>query len=160
MYNEPTLVMDRILNIMRAMKSEDRHQPFQLTTSVPGQYPEFDIVKVSDYSNGGDFDRRIDTAEGEGRSYSFMPARGWCGRGRGWEIPIDNFGNWCLCCGDWKCEESIGNIHNVNWEKLYTKWKLQTDRIKWHDKATYEAMPRLCRACLDKNPMLSKRGGI
>jgi len=34
------------------MRAEDPLQPFQITTSIPGVYPEFDIVKVSDYGGG------------------------------------------------------------------------------------------------------------
>lgn len=160
MYNEPVFMLDRIRNLMRLMKLEDRFQPFQLTTSIPGDYSEFDIVKISNYENGVKLDNRIETNEGEGKPYQDVPSRGWCGRGLGWEILIDNFGNWCLCCGDWRCEESVGSICNTDWKILYDLWEEKRVRIKWSNEETYINLPRLCRACLDKNPSLSSQGGI
>jgi len=160
MYNEPVLVLNRILSLMKKMKEEDPFQPFQLTTSIPGDYPEFDNVKISDYEGGLQLDNRIETNTGEGKPYKDMPRHGLCGRGRAWEIPIDYFGNWCLCCGDWRCEESFGNIYDNDWETLYQKWEKKRKTIQWHDEESYNALPRLCRACFDKNPSLSWKGGI
>lgn len=160
MYNEPVLVLDRVRHLMKRIKAMDRYQPFQLTTSIEGDYSDFDIVKVSDYANGAELDNRLLTCEGEGKPYSEMPKRGWCGRGLGWEIPIDNFGNWGLCCNDWRCEESIGNILQGSYLDLVKRFTKQRRRIRWHDEESYNALPRMCRACLDKNPSLSQRGGI
>lgn len=160
MYNEPVLVLDRVRSLMKVMKAEDPFQPFQLTTSIPGEYSNFDIVKVSDYASGLELDNRIETNEGEGKPYWDMSKSGWCARGKGWEIPIDNFGNWCLCCGDWRCEESVGSILNTDWEILYKLWDEKRKRIQWNDEKTYNALPRLCRTCLDKNPSLPRTGGI
>jgi hypothetical protein len=160
MYNEPALSIGRIRNLMEIIKSVDPQQPFQITTSIKGNYHDFDIVKISDYNNGAQLDDRIKTNRGEGKPYNEMPSKGWCGRGRGWEILIDNFGNWCLCCNDWRCEESVGSICNTEWDVLYDRWKLKRARIKWEDEESYKEMPRMCRSCLDKNPSLHKRGGI
>ncbi len=160
MYNEPVIELSRVRYLMKTMKMEDSNQPFQLTTSIPGEYPDFDIVKISDYEGGLQLDNRIETIEGEGKPYQDMPKRGWCGRGKGWEIPIDNFGNWCLCCGDWRCEESVGSICNMDWDILYKRWNEKRKRIQWNDEKTYNALPRMCRSCLDKNPSLSRTGGI
>ena len=160
MYNEPILVLPRIRVLKQQIKIEDPFQPFQLTTSIKGDYSDFDIVKISDYEGGAQLDNRIETNTGEGKLYSEMSERGWCGRGSGWEILIDNFGNWCLSCGDWRCEEAIGSICNTDWEILYTRWMEKRARIRWYDEGTYRALPRMCRACLDKNPTLSRQGGI
>lgn len=160
MYNEPVIDMDRISYLMAMMKLEDKFQPFQLTTSIPGEYPAFDIVKVSKYENGADLDNRIETNTGEGRPYQEMAPRGWCGRGLGWEVLIDNFGNWCLCCGDWRCEEAVGSICTEDWKTLYDRWMEKRARIRWDSEESYKALPRMCRACLDKNPSLSRTGGI
>lgn len=160
MYNEPVLSLPRVLGLMKIMKEEDNFQPFQLTTSIEGDYKDFDIVKFSDYKNGVQLDDRILTNEGEGKNYNQMPQKGWCARGLGWEIPIDNFGNWCLCCNDWRCEEAIGNIFDTDWEFLYMRYKAKKKRFRWHDSQSYYNMPRMCRACLDKNPSLTKSGGI
>lgn len=159
-YNEPVLEIDRIRNLMKLMKDEDPFQPFQITTSVLGEYPDFDIVKLSDYSTGLKMDDRIKINDGEGKLYRDMPKYGWCARGKGWEIPIDNFGNWCLCCTDWMCEESVGSILNTDWEILYQRWDEKRKTIQWNNEETYNALPRLCRCCLDKNPTLSIRGGV
>jgi hypothetical protein len=131
-----------------------------LTTSIPGNYSEFDIVNVSEYENGAQLDKRIQSAEGEGKPYSEMPPVGKCGRGLGWEIPIDNFGNWCLCCNDWRCEESFGSIMTSPWELPYARYLAKRRQIRWNDEASYNGLPRMCRACLDVNPSLSKRGGV
>ena len=160
MYNEPVLVLEKIRKLMKTMRLEDIYQPFQLTTSIKGNYTDFNIVKFSDYDGGLELDNRIQTNEGQGKPYSEMPVVGWCARGLGWEIPIDNYGNWCLCCNDWRCEESVGNIIYENWDHLYSLWKKKRTKIRWIDKISYDSLPRMCRACLDKNPSISKRGGI
>jgi len=159
MYNEPVLVIDRIRELMKIMKKEDSFQPFQMTTSIKGDYSDFDIVKISDYEHGTELDRRIETNEGEGKSYGEMPKTGLCGRGKGFELQIDYYGNWCLCCGDWTCEESVGSICNTDWDVLYNRWNKKRKAIQWHDEESYNALPRLCRSCLDKNT-LSWKGGI
>jgi hypothetical protein len=167
MYNEPTLVLDRIRNLMTRMKEEDPGQPFQITTNSTPNIPGFDIVKFSDYRestlshNGRDkLDNRIASAEGEGKPYSEVEPVGWCGRGLGWELDIDYYGNWCLCCNDWRCEESVGNIHEEEWEVLYERFKAKSERIRWHDEESYNALPRMCRSCMAVNPALRVTGGI
>jgi hypothetical protein len=159
-YNEPVLQLDRIRNLMKEIRSEDKYQPFQLTTSINGEYSDFDLVKISDYGNGHPLDNRIETSVGEGKPYEEMTKKGVCYRGRGWELPIDNFGNWGLCCGDWTCEESFGSILNTDWDILYNRWNGKRKKIWWNDKETYNILPRLCRACMDKNPTLRTQGGI
>jgi hypothetical protein len=89
-----------------------------------------------------------------------MPQKGVCGRGLGWEIPIDNFGNWCLCCNDWRCEESFGSIMVDSWEGMLDKYIAKRKTIRWNDEDSYNALPRMCRSCMSVNPELSKRGGI
>jgi hypothetical protein len=160
MYNEPVLVINRIRMLMDIMVQIVPNQAFQLTTSIPGDYSDFAIVKFSDYEHGAELDNRVATAEGVGKPYSQMPKSGACGRGLGWEIPIDNFGNWCLCCNDWRCEGSFGSIMTHNWDELLERYYSLREHIRWNDEKTYNALPRMCRACLDKNPSLSKRGGI
>ncbi len=163
MYNEPTHVLPRIRNLMRQMKMVDKFQPFQLTTNSGPNIEGFDILKDSDYDhapNDGGLDNRIASAEGEGKPYSAMPPVGRCARGLGWEVPIDNHGNWCLCCNDWRCEESVGNIFVDDWEMLYTRWKEKARTIRWTDKNTYNRLPRMCRSCMDVNPNLRTSGGV
>lgn len=159
-YNEPTYAMPRIRKLMAEMKAEDPWQPFQLTTNTRPDVPGFDIVKFSDYEGGLRLDNRMATNTGEGKPYDEMPPKGWCGRGLGWECLIDYFGNWCLCCNDWRDEEAVGSIMVDDWERLYTAWKAKAKTIQWHDEATYNALPRMCRSCLDKNPSLHKTGGV
>jgi hypothetical protein len=162
MYNEPVLELSRIRKLMLEMKKIDPLQPFQLTTSIPPPSisSEFDIFLHSDYHGGAQLDDRILTNTGEGRPYYKMPQKGHCGRGKGWEVIIDYYGNWCLCCNDWQCEELIGNIHNTSLDTLLNVWEDKRQRIMWTNKEEYEKLPRMCRACLDKNPSLAGRGGV
>jgi hypothetical protein len=159
-YNEPTLVLERIRALMSIMKSEDKFQPFQLTTNSTADIEGFDILKHSGYENGVELDNRIEIVEGEGKPYEEMPKVERCGRGMGWEIPIDYYGNWLLCCGDWRCEEAIGNIHHDSLDALYERWNAKRVKIQWHNEKEYRELPRLCRACMDKNPSLPWKGGI
>ncbi len=159
--NEPTEVLDRIHAIMDRMLAEDPHQAFQITTNdMSADVSRFDIVKKSDYELGVFHDDRILTITGEGKPYSQMPERGLCGRGKGWEIIIDYFGNWLLCCNDFQCEEAVGSINHTPWEDLYAAWKAKSALIQWSNEDEYNDLPRMCRSCLDKNPTLSHRGGV
>jgi len=160
MYNEPMFVIRRIRRLMDEMKAVDPFQPFQMTTSTRPDVQGFEIVHYSDYTNGAQLDQRILTAEGAGKPYALMPKVGMCARGRGWEIPIDYYGNWCLCCNDWRCEESVGNIHDEPFHVLQGRWMEKRYTIRWNSEKEYNELPRMCRACLDKNPTLAKRGGI
>jgi hypothetical protein len=161
-YNEPTLVLKRIRGIMARIKAFDPGQPFQLTTNTMFPIEGFDIIKRSDYAQGGKdkLDNRIASARGEGKPYAQMPPRGWCARGLGWELDIDNFGNWGLCCNDWRNEESVGNIWVDDWDALHKAFLEKSERIRWNDEASYVALPRMCRSCMDVNPELRTQGGI
>jgi len=145
---------------MERIKADDAFQPFQLTTNSRPNVDGFDIVKFSDYANGAQLDNRIATATGEGKPYHEMPSRGWCGRGLGWECLIDYYGNWNLCCNDWRCEEAVGSIMAEPFEELYQRWKTKARTIRWDTEESYRALPRMCRACLDVNPSLHKTGGV
>jgi hypothetical protein len=160
MYNEPLLVLPQMSDLIRRMRTIDPRQPFQLTTNFHTTPKGFDIINISDYAGGVQLDQRILTNEREGKSYSEMPKKGLCGRGRGWEVIIDYFGNWCLCCNDWRCEESVGNIHNTPYDVLLERWEEKRMKICWTNQQEYDALPRMCRACMDKNPTLMKREGL
>jgi hypothetical protein len=159
-YNEPTLALSRIRRLMQQMRQVDHGQPFQITTNSRPDVEGFDIVAFTDYAGGAQLDNRIATATGEGLPYADMPPIGRCGRGLAWEVLIDFWGNWNLCCNDWRCEEAVGNIQKDDWEEMYVRWKEKGRTIQWNNKTQYQALPRMCRACLDKNPSLSKRGGV
>lgn len=162
--NEPTLSLDRIRPIMARMKRTDHFQAFQITTYRNDlDLSDFDMVKRSNYDLGVFHDERFQTSEGEGKTYADLPKdlkRGLCGRGLGWELLIDNWGNWCLCCNDFRCEEMIGNINCEDWDTLFEKWDAKRKTIQWNNEAEYNALPRMCRSCLDKNPSLHIRGGV
>lgn len=160
MYNEPALEIEHIRRLMEKMRKIDRMQAFQLTTHLPGDYRDFDIVNINNYSKGSYLDNRIKSADGTGLPYSEMPKTGRCGRGLGWEIPIDYYGNWCLCCNDWRCEESFGSIMHSSFLSLLSRYIEKRKTIRWYDEESYYNLPRMCRSCLDVNPHLSKRGGI
>jgi hypothetical protein len=69
-------------------------------------------------------------------------------------------GEWHLCCADWTCEESVGSICIDDWDALYYRWKEKARRIKWSNEGEYNALPRLCRSCLDINPSLHFREDV
>jgi hypothetical protein len=158
-YNEPTLSMPRIRRLMERIKAVDPYQPFQLFSNDPAApFAEFDLIKLTDYSLNKDLDDRIASAWGEGQRHPHQPT-GYCGRGWGWEMPIDVYGNWCLCCNDWRCEESVGNIKTDDWDELLRRFYAKSSQIKWKDQASWDALPRMCRACMDVNFSLHRTGG-
>jgi len=164
-YNEPSLVIDQINEIIRRVRAIDPWQPFQIVTNNPTmEFPNFDLVKRSLYNGDGisrdcndtygGLDNRIASIRGEGKPYSKMTKHGRCIRGCGFAIEIDYYGNWNLCCNDWRCEESCGNIHEDDWEALYLRWKGKS-HTKWTCEEEYNKLPRLCRACMDVVPSIS-----
>ncbi|MFH1009229.1 MAG: hypothetical protein V1800_17270, partial [Candidatus Latescibacterota bacterium] len=170
-YNEPTLVLDRIHKIMERMRAIDPWQPFQIVTNrQDGAFPAFDIVKRSQYGDDPvkrscddgvtQLDNRIASAYGEGKPYDQAPQTGRCARGLGWEVTIDHWGNWCLCCNDWRCEESVGSIANESWDELFLRWKEKSRLIEWKNREEYERLPRMCRSCIDVNPGLHITRGM
>ena len=170
-YNEPTLALARIYNIMNRMRALDTWQPFQLVTNRrDGEFWGFDIIKRSLYGTDpakrncddgvAQLDNRIASARGEGKPYDLAPPSGRCARGLGWEVTIDYYGNWCLCCNDWRSEESIGAIDAEDWEELFLKWKIKSRLIEWSNREEYERLPRMCRSCIDVNPGLHITRGM
>jgi hypothetical protein len=169
-YNEPSLVIVRIHALLQRMRALDPFLPAQLVTNKDNfQSSAFDIIKRSRYSEGGarlcddrrpQFDNRLSTAYGEGKPYSQMAPFGRCVRGLGWEIMIDHYANWCLCCNDFRCEEAFGNLWLDDWDELYRIGEAKAKTIRWTNEAEYCALPRMCRSCLDLNPSLHLREDI
>lgn len=162
-YNEPTLVIDRIYGLMDVIKACDPDQPFRLLTNkppTPEMKERFDLIKFTNYAKDPPMDERRKTVSGEGKPYSQVQRAGWCGRGFGWEVLIDNHGNWNLCCNDWRCEESVGNIFKDDWVRLLQKFESKARALRWDDEESYLRLPRLCRACMDFTPALHRSGGI
>lgn len=160
LYNEPTLALGRITALMTQMQAEVPSQRFHLWTNHRSavRLNAFTHVQLTDYAvvRPSDLDNRRASVTGEGRPYAeARKASGACGRGAGWEVIIDHHGNWLLCCNDWRCEESVGNIFVDAWPALLA-WYQDKARIAWHDRESYEALPRLCRACMDVNPKLHR----
>lgn len=150
-YNEPTLVIDRIRYLMRRMKKVDPIQPFQLITNSKIAIHGFDLYKYTNYPDK-QLDDRILSAKGEGHSYEDMVkinrSTGWCRRGFGWEMIIDYHGNLMLCCNDWRCEESVGNIFTHNWSQLLERFITKSKSIRWENEEEYYNLPRMCRSCM------------
>jgi hypothetical protein len=170
-YNEPSLVINRIHGLLRRMRKIDPGLPSQLVTNDDNfQSDEFEIIKRSRYGEGGtrlcddrrpQFDNRLLAAlQGEGKPYTRMAPFGRCVRGMGWEIIIDYYGNWVMCCADFSCENSFGNIWKDDWEGIYQIACAQYSAIRWTNEIEYYKLPRLCRACLSVNPSLHIREDI
>jgi hypothetical protein len=167
-YNEPTLALDRIVKLLHKMREMDPGLPAQIVTNNDNfESDEFEIIKKSRYDNSGgrecddrrpSFDNRLAAAiGGEGKPYSQIGKMGRCVRGMGWELLVDQFSNWCNCCADFSCELAFGNLWIDDWEDLFEKASAQYQKIRWTNEQEYNALPRLCRACLDVNPSLHIR---
>lgn len=170
-YGEPTLAIDQIRDLMRRIREVDPRQPFQLVTNRedhPEFEAEFDIVKRSRYralirlclDGKPEMDNRTLATTGEGRPYSEAWPQGHCLRGLGWELIVDFYGNVAMCCADFSNECSSGSICIDNWDEIYDRWKARSRTIRWSNEAEYNALPRLCRACLDVNPSLHFREDV
>lgn len=158
LYNEPTLVLDRIRGLQSRIQQIVPDQHFHLWTNSPMKLVGFHHVQHTNYADvrPDDLDNRRASTSGEGRAYLEMQPEGRCGRSFGWEVIIDNHGNWLLCCNDWRCEEATGNILiDRDWEFLLEKFRGKAE-IVWHDADSYAALPRMCRSCMDVNPNLSR----
>ena len=161
-YNEPTLYLDRCYRLMTILKQLDKGQPFRLLTNkepTEEMLDKFDLVRFTDYTKEDRMDNRLTTIRGSGKPYYQVDDVGWCTRGYGWEMPIDFHGNWNLCCSDFRCEESMGNIFIDDWDTLLKKYIEKVQSLRWKDESSYNAMPRLCRACIDTNFYLHRSGG-
>lgn len=159
LYNEPTLAITRIRALQKRMQDIAPSQRFHLWTNAPKAvgFKGFDHIQLTDYREVRPevLDNRRASVVGEGKPYALVTPSGSCGRGVGWELIIDHHGNWLLCCNDWRCEESVGNIFTADWSTLLARYE-EKARITWNDEASYKALPRLCRACLDVNPKLHR----
>lgn len=160
LYNEPTLQqsrIERLITRIRAMHPEQRTHLWTNNVRTKERGVEsINHIQLTDYRNvrPEDLDNRMASVTGEGRPYQDMSPSGFCGRQFGWELVIDAFGNWNLCCNDWRCEESCGNIMaDQDWDAMLNRFKLRA-QIAWTDAASYAALPRLCRACMDQNSSL------
>jgi hypothetical protein len=155
-YNEPSLAWEHISDLMRQMRMIDPVQPFQIVTNnLTMDFPGVDIVTRSYYAQEPlPLDNRVQAIYGEGLPYEQAYSWGQCARGQGWEIVIDYYGNWLLCCNDWRNEESFGCIYDSDLELLFKAWKAKGSTIKWWDKDTWDGLPRMCRSCISTNPKL------
>lgn len=158
LYNEPTLVIDRIISLMKKMQKLEPSQRFHLWTNNHQKFEDFNHVQLTNYNKvrPDELDDRRKSAQGEGRGYLVAEPQGYCIRGSlAWELIIDFFGNWLLCCSDWRCENSVGNIFKDSWNELLEKYRLKA-HIEWKDKESFGSLPRMCRACITENPGLHK----
>ena len=159
LYNEPTAELARIRRLLTAMRGEVPSQRTHLWTNSPGAVglPEFDHVQLTDYRvvRPEELDNRRASTRGEGAAYDKVAKSGSCGRGFGWEIIVDFHANWLLCCNDWRCEQAIGNLVGSVWDLLLEKYEREA-QIKWDSRKSYEALPRMCRSCIEVNPNLHR----
>lgn len=158
LYNEPTLVLERIRALQLAMHNIVPDQHFHIWTNSPVRLVGFHHVQHTNYAvvRPDDLDNRRASTSGEGRPYADMQPSGRCGRSFGWEVIIDYHGNWLLCCNDWRCEESSGNILiGEPWCDILARFTAKSE-IAWSDAQSYAALPRMCRSCMDVNPNLSR----
>jgi hypothetical protein len=147
LYNEPTHAIDDIRKCMSVMRSRHPGQKFLLITNSNKPLEDVDQVLRTQYGSGGGLqllDDRMKVESGDG-AYT---GPGCCRRGLGFEVAIDYYGNWCLCCNDWQNELSPGNIHHEDNECIYRKWKDAMRIYHWQNEGEFNALPRWCRRCL------------
>lgn len=159
LYNEPSLAIDAIRTCMAAMRSRHPGQRFLIITNSNKPFDDADQVLRTQYGKDGGLhllDDRMKAESGDGN----YQGPGCCHRGLGFEVVIDHYGNWCLCCNDWQNELSLGNIHTDDADSLYLKWKVSMRLYRWTDESQFNALPRWCRRCLsvcdlsDVSPLL------
>lgn len=147
LYNEPTLAIAEIRHCMARMRTRCPDQKFMVITNSSMALEDVDQVLRSGYGKDGGLhllDRRLEVECGEGPYHG----PGCCLRGQGFEVVVDYYGNWCLCCNDWQNEISIGNIHREDWDHLHGKWKGVAKRYRWTNEREFAGLPRWCRRCL------------
>ena len=161
-YSEPTLQITRVYHLMNRIKKFDVGQPFRLITNrkpTEEMLERFDLVRWTRYDRGAGLDDRIFAVTQEPKLYEEVAKVGWCGRKFGWEVWIDYWGNWPLCCGDWRCDESVGNIWEDDWDGMLERFEKKGRGLTWDSLESYNALPRLCRNCVSWNPGLYMSGG-
>lgn len=163
LYNEPAAENERIQKLVAWMRQLQPDQRTHLWTGKRGaaQLPGYDHVELTDYAivRPDDLDNRRMTIFGNG-NYDRVPSHGVCTRSFPYEIILDYHCNWILCCNDWRAEESVGNIAAIEgWDTLLDVYE-QKARIHWSDKNSYEALPRMCRSCVELNPTLHRSGRV
>lgn len=157
LYNEPSKENARIQGLMATMRAEAPNQTFHLWTNNHTQFEGYDFIKLTDYRvvRPSDLDDRRRTTKGEGDWHTVRARepRGGCSRAENWEFIVDNRGNVLMCCNDWRCEGSFGCLFTEDWDTVIGKWQAKA-AIEWTDRASFEALPRICRACVTYNPNL------
>jgi hypothetical protein len=157
LYNEPTQKLVEIQRMLARMRKDIPDQRSHLWTNSPNAKPEgFDHIELTDYRviRPQELDSRRTTVEGEG-DYTLAPQNGVCGRSKNWEIIIDFHGNWITCCNDWRCEGSLGNLFTHPWTQLFQAYEKRAV-VQWGNETSFNAMSRMCRACVTYNTNLHR----
>lgn len=161
LYNEPWQEKERITKLLAAMRAEAPNQESHLWTGVGSGQARKDEIGVNHvvWTNYAivqpqDLDNRRAAMTGEG-DYARARRAGACGRAKGFELIIDHYGNWLKCCSDWRCEESVGNVLVDDWNGLLASYE-GARAVAWQSAEEFAQLPRLCRACITENPMLSQ----
>lgn len=147
LYNEPTLAIGDIRKCMALMRARCPGQKFMLITNSNTVLDDVDQVLRTQYGADGGLkllDDRLKVESGDGA----FQGPGCCRRGLGFEVAIDYYGNWCLCCNDWQNELSLGNVHHEDPESIYRKWNEAKRKYSWQNEAEFNALPRWCRRCV------------
>jgi len=121
-YNEPTLQLERMLNLMRTIKDRVPQSQFILWTNgtvklSTDEEELFEEIHTSDYKDDPDGDE-LDDRMLRRIPLGFIP----CMRPFV-EFILDAFGNHHPCCFDWRGEASLGNVFEVGFDELIKRWR-------------------------------------
>ncbi len=171
-YNEPTCSPERIASLMKALPKSR----FSLWTNgvlIKGTeeylknmddimvtiYPETNREALINMKNNGckfrtqigSLDNRIETV-----NTKFNPQVTICGRPN-WELICDYYGNFHMCCGDWKAEMKIGNLNTNSPIEIITRWNSLREVInKPWTSDTFRELPMICRICSTRTPQVTR----
>lgn len=158
-YNEPTMAWNRMIALMRRVKSRVSRAKFTLWTNGSRLHPDMDIdglklfsdVWISNYESrdfewvrehvdrlvifGGQLDGRMTPLRREIISPCLRPYN---------ELVIDYYGNGHLCCMDWQGSAKLGNVRTDGFESVVQAFVATRERV---GKAPMDDPPEVCKTC-------------
>ena len=127
-YNEPTLAIERCIDIGAAANSRGLETVLWSNGTKEISQSWFDEIFVTEYQESikdnctkaipYQPDDRLKIYDAEATD-NYKP----CCRPSHIEMPIDYFGNIHLCCSDWRGEYEIGSILHCQHDMLLNRWK-------------------------------------
>jgi sulfatase maturation enzyme AslB (radical SAM superfamily) len=171
-YNEPLLYLDSILAIMEKLRDakfllwtngtllknsiEENHFLSRFNVVVISLYfkellPKFKLLQKH-YKNihivNQALDSRVEIYQKKRKNIlgCVRPV---------WEIPIDHWGNICLCCMDWEGSHSIGNIKKSSLKEVLQSRQYQNTVGSIYRHLLAKGSPLICKHCIKPFPLFA-----